>query len=193
MLRVRERETVEMMAMDRFAIGAGLLALLALVGAGGAAAAQVSLQNAWMRPAPAGAATAKAYVDITSDAALELIGASTPAAKKVDLVLVTVKDTSVDEKIVKVLSVAAGKPTRLAFNGNHLQLSGITRDIGNGVPVPLTLTFRDAMGKQVQATTDILVRGLLRPEQVPAASTGKHMPAPEEPMVPKHPQPPPKM
>jgi copper(I)-binding protein len=155
-------------------------------------AAEVRLQNAWMRPAPAGAETAKAYVDIASDGALELVGASTPAAKKVELVAVTVKDTTIEEKIVASLPVAAGTPTRLAFNGNHLLLSGITRDLGNGAPVPLTLTFKDAGGKTVQATTRILVRGLLRPEQV-APSPGTRLPAPELPMAPKLPKPPPTM
>ena len=178
--------------MNRIAMHAALCTLLAMTFT--SHAAEVKLQNAWMRPAPKGAESAKAYVDIASDAALELVSASTPAAKKVDLIAVTVKDTSIDEKVVKSLPVAAGKPTRLAFNGNHLQLSGITRDIGNGVPVPLTLTFKDAAGKSMQVSTEVLVRGLLRPDQVPAAASGAtHMPAPEQPMVPKLPQPAPKM
>lgn len=178
--------------MNRIALRGALCALL-LVTAAVSHAAEVKLQNAWMRPAPTGAESAKAYVDIASDTALELVGASTPAAKKVELIAVTVKDTSIDEKVVKALPVAAGKPTRLAFNGNHLQLSGITRDIGNGMPVPLTLTFKDAAGKSLQVSTDVLVRGLLRPDQVPAASGAAGMPAPEQPMVPKLPQPAPKM
>lgn len=177
--------------MNRIALRAALCTLL-LVNAA-SHAAEVKLQNAWMRPAPTGAASAKAYVDIASDTTLELVGASTPAAKKVNLIAVTVKDTSIDEKIVKSLPVAAGKPTRLAFNGNHLQLSGITRDIGNGAPVPLTLTFKDAAGKSLQVSTDVLVRGLLRPDQVPAAAGATGMPAPEQPMTPKVPQSAPKM
>ena len=36
--------------------------------------ADIALSNAWMRPAPAGASSAKVYVDITSDAPLELVG-----------------------------------------------------------------------------------------------------------------------
>lgn len=179
--------------MNAIAMRAVLCALLVLTATAPAKAADVKLQNAWMRPAPQGAATAKAYVDIASDSALELVGAASPAARKVSLVAVTVKDTSIDEKIVKSLPVAAGKPTRLAFNGNHLQLSDITRDIGNGVPVPLTLTFRDTAGKSLAVKTEILVRGLLRPEQVPAASGTTQLPAPEQPMVPKVPQPAPKM
>lgn len=179
--------------MNAFALRAALCTLLVVSATAVADAADVTLQNAWMRPAPAGTATAKAYVDIASDRALELVGAASPAAKKVSLVAVTVKDTTIDEKVVKSLPVAAGKPTRLAFNGNHLRLSDITRDIGNGVPVPLTLTFRDTAGKSLEVKTEILVRGLLRPDQVPAASGATQMPAPEQPMVPKVPQPPPKM
>jgi copper(I)-binding protein len=166
--------------------------LAAFLASAAAGAAEVKLHNAWMRPAPAGAESAKAYVDIASDSALALVGASTPAARKVVLVAVTVKDTTIDEKPVRSLPVAAGTPTRLAFNGNHLLLSGITRDIGNGAPVPLTLTFRGAGGKLLQVHTEILVRGLLRPEQVPA-TTGKRLPVPESPMTPNLPETPPTM
>jgi copper(I)-binding protein len=166
--------------------------LAAFLASAAAGAAEVKLHNAWMRPAPAGAESAKAYVDIASDSALALVGASTPAARKVLLVAVTVRDATIDEKPVRSLPISAGTPTRLAFNGSHLLLSGITRDIGNGDPVPLTLTFKDAGGKLLQVPTEILVRGLLRPEQVPA-TTGERLPAPQPPMTPKLPEPPPTM
>lgn len=168
------------------------LALCAALASASATAADIMLANAWMRPAPAGASSAKVYVDITSDAPLELVGASTPAARRTDLVRVLIKDTTIDEQVVKSLPVAAGTPTRLAFNGDHLRLSGIVHDVGNGVPVPLTLVFKDRSGKTVNATTDVLVRGLLRPGQMSGSGT-RTMPAPEAPMVPKLPQPPPKM
>jgi hypothetical protein len=54
------------------------------------------------------------------------------------------------------------------------------------------LTFKDAGGKLLQVPTEILVRGLLRPEQVPA-TTGERLPAPQPPMTPKLPEPPPTM
>ncbi|MEO8754808.1 MAG: copper chaperone PCu(A)C [Casimicrobiaceae bacterium] len=154
---------------------AALALLCALAGA--AHAAEITLKNAWMRPAPAGAESARAYVDITSDAPLVLTGASTPVAGKVQIVLVqTIGDPST-EAVVPTLAVPAGATTRLAYRGNHLRLSGITRDVANGDPVPLTLTFTDGAGKPVRATTNILVRGLLLPQQMPAESRDAAKPA----------------
>ncbi|MFO1316325.1 MAG: copper chaperone PCu(A)C [Burkholderiales bacterium] len=148
-----------------------LVAVAALGFAGAAAAADVvTLRNAWMRPAPAGAASARAYVDIDSTAAVTLVGAATPLARKVELVRVKVIDDPATEETVATMPVAAGATTRLAYRGDHLRLVGITRDAGNGDPAPLTLTFRDGKGRLVKATTSITVRGLLLPQQRPEAS-----------------------
>jgi hypothetical protein len=53
------------------------LATACLLAPLGAAAAQIELGPAWMRPAAAGS-EANAYVDIVSDAALTLVRASSP-------------------------------------------------------------------------------------------------------------------
>jgi periplasmic copper chaperone A len=172
---------------------AAIALFAASLGPTAASAAEIVLRNAWMRPAPTGAAQARAYVDIDSDVALKLTGASTPAARKVVLVQVRTRETTIDESVVRSLPIKAGTTTRLAFNGDHLRLTGITHDIGNGTPVPLTLTFRDATGKTLHASTDVLVRGLLRPGQVPADGKGVRMPAPEPATAPQTPQTPPKM
>ena len=56
------------------------------------AAADVTLANAWLRPAAAGAAEVPVYVDIRSTEALELVGARSPAARGAELVLVDPPD-----------------------------------------------------------------------------------------------------
>ncbi|MCC7218360.1 MAG: copper chaperone PCu(A)C [Burkholderiales bacterium] len=155
------------------------LAFAALAGAGAAAAADVvALRNAWMRPAAAGAPSARAYVDIESAADLTLIEAATPVARRVEFVRVKVVGDPATEETVATMPVAAGKTTRLAFRGDHLRLTEITRDAGNGDPVPLTLTFRDGRGRLVKATTSVTVRGLLLPQQRPEAARGATTDAP---------------
>lgn len=133
-------------------------------------AADVTLKSAWMRPAAAGAEAARAYVDIESGTTLDLVGASTPVAAKVLLVHVARLDDPESESVVPTMAVPAGTTTRLAYRGDHLRLVGIDRDLANGTPVPLTLLFRDAQGREVRATTQVLVRGLLLPQQIPSAS-----------------------
>jgi copper(I)-binding protein len=129
----------------------------------------VALKNAWMRPAVAGAA-ARAYVDITSDTSLTLVGAKTPVAKRVELVRVATIGDPTTEKVVKSMAVPANTTTRLAYHGDHVRFIDMNRNVGNGDPVPLTLLFKDAKGKRSEATTDVLVRGLLRPQQMPEAA-----------------------
>src|SRR4029453_9417781 len=145
------------------------LMVIALVGVslvGNARAAEVTLRNAWMRPAPAGAASARAYVDIGSDASLVLTGASTPIASKVQIVLVKRIGDPDSEEVVPSLAVLAGATTRLAYLCDHLRLVGITRDVANGESIPLTLTFTDSARRPVKATTNVVISGVVCPPQI---------------------------
>ena len=130
--------------------------------------ANVVLKTAWLRPAAAGMAEAQAYVDIVSETDLELVGASTPFAKQVELVQVTMKNDLPEQKVVKSMPVPGGKTTRLAYRGSHLRLVEITTSFGNATKVPLTLAFKSSDGRDVTATIDAQVRGLLLPQQMPA-------------------------
>jgi len=138
----------------------------ALAAFASSAIADVTLANAWMRPAPAGADAARAYVDIKSDKTLDLIGARTPVAKRVEIVRVGKIGDPATEKVVRTFAVLGGTTTRLAYLGDHLRFIGITRDVANGDPVALTLVFKDAAGKTTEATTQVSVRGLLLPQQM---------------------------
>jgi hypothetical protein len=144
----------------------------------GAIAEDVTLKTAWMRPAAAGTAEAQAYVDIVNAGAkdLDLVGATTPYAKKAELVQLAAGGDLSQAKVVKSMPVPAGKTTRLAYRGSHLRLIDITQDIGNGTAVPLTLTFKTPEGKEVIARVNAQGRGLLLPRQMPAA-TGDAAPA----------------
>jgi copper(I)-binding protein len=126
------------------------------------AAADVTLANAWLRPAAAGAAEAPVYVDIRSTEALELVGARSPAARGAELVLVDPPDPDpTARKVVARIAVAAGRETRLAYLGSHVRLTGISRDLAPGMRVPVELTFADAQGRQRTVATEALVRGIV--------------------------------
>jgi copper(I)-binding protein len=147
---------------------AGHLAVAAMLGTAchaGAQTAAVDLSSAWMRPALAGQARARAYVDIKSDTALTLTQASTPVAGAIEFV--TVAGSGDAETVVATVAVAPGLPTRLAFRGNHLRLIDIKRDLLNGEQVPVTLHFRDAQGQAVSATVTVIVRGFMAPAAEP--------------------------
>jgi copper(I)-binding protein len=148
---------------------------------GDAVAGEVTLKAAWLRPAAAGTSEAQAYVDISSNADLDLVGASTPFAKKVELVLVSTTNDLPESKVVPSIAVPAGVTTRLAYRGSHLRLVEITKNFGNGTSVPLTLTFKSPGGRDVTATIDAQVRGLLLPQQMSTPMTKDSGPAAEAP------------
>jgi len=128
----------------------------------------VTLKTGWLRPAAAGMAEAKVYVDITSETDLVLVGATTPVARKVELVDVTTKGEQSEARLVASMPVPAGKTTRLAYLGSHLRLVDINKDLANGNSVPITLAFKSPDGREVTAQFDARVRGLLLPQQMPA-------------------------
>ena len=152
---------------------AGTLALAATLlfaFAATAAAADIKLTSMWMRPAEKGS-DAKAYVDIASDVPLTLVGATTPLARKVELVELRKYDGTDPGRVVTQIRVEPGTPTRLAYKGSHLRLLGVRQDLVTGAPVPVTLVFRDPAGKRVTAQADIRVHGVALPmPQRPAAT-----------------------
>ena len=156
-----------------------VLTVCVLMVATTAAAGDVTLKTAWMRPAGAGT-EAQIYVDIVSDTDLVLVGASTPVAKKIELIEVTIPGEPSDGKVVSSMPVPGGKMTRLAYRGSHLRLVEVTKDLGNGTLVPVTLAFKNPEGKTMTAKFEAQVRGLLPPPRT--------MPAPIKPIEPDPPQ-----
>jgi hypothetical protein len=141
-----------------------------------ARAAELTLAEAWTRPAAAGQPASPLYVDIESTRALTLVDARSPLAEGAGL-----RTTEFDARNmptirpVRELDVAAGRTTRLAPRGPFIELRGIKRQVMTGERVPVTLVFRAADGTTVTAETEALVRGLsLRP--VPGAAPAASAP-----------------
>jgi hypothetical protein len=145
--------------------------------AAGSAMAEVNLANAWLRPAPAGAAEVAVYVDIRATEPLELVDARSPVARGAELVRVDPPDPDpAARRVVARIPVAAGRETRLAYLGSHVRLTGVTRDLVPGMRIPVELTFADATGQRRTVAVEALVRGVVpqRPadarEPVPAGA-----------------------
>jgi copper(I)-binding protein len=154
-----------------------VLAVALVASAAEAPATGVTLKNGWLRPVAAGMAEAKVYVDIVSESDLVLVGATTPVARKVELVEVMVKGDQSQARVVASMPVPGGKTTRLAYLGSHLRLVDVNKDLANGNAVPITLAFKSPGGKEMSAQFDPRVRGLLLPQQMPAAVKPEAEPA----------------
>jgi copper(I)-binding protein len=121
------------------------------------ALAQVTIENAWARATPPGAKIAAGYLTIrNAGAADKLIGASSPAAEKVEP-HITVKDGDVSRmREVKGYAVPAKGTVELTPGGSHLMLVNIKAPLKEGDKVPLVLRFE----KAGEVKTELAVRPL---------------------------------
>jgi copper(I)-binding protein len=146
------------------------LLLAAALALAASADAQVTADNAWMRPARAGQEQAAVYVDLASTEPLDLVAASSAAAARAALVLVEPPGAdSSKHRVVAKMPVVPGAPTRLAYLGSHVRLEDLRRDLAPGERVPVELVFADAKGQRRTVSIDVLVRGLMPPREPDAA------------------------
>ena len=125
--------------------------------ASGPALAQIKVEEAWSRATPPGAKIASGYLTIrNAGAADRLVGASSPAAERVET-HVTLRDGDISRmREVKGYDVPAKGTLELKPGGAHLMLVNIRAPFKAGTKVPLTLKFE----KAGEIKTELQVRPL---------------------------------
>ena len=126
------------------------------------ASAAPLIQNAWMRPAVAGA-SADAYADVISERPLTLARVRTPLARAVEIVVLDPRDPNDKPKVVDKLALKAGE-TRFALKGSVLRLVDLRSTVTIERPVPLAFEFVDDAGETSVVEILVQVRGLLPPK-----------------------------
>ena len=118
-----------------------LICFLALVAL--PAFADVKIENAWARATPPGAQIGAGYLTIRNTSATpeRLVGASTPAAEKVQT-HVTLRDGDISRmREVKGYEIPANGVFELKPGGAHLMLVNLKAPLREGDKVPLLLRF----------------------------------------------------
>jgi copper(I)-binding protein len=120
--------------------------LLATLCAAAPALAQVAIDNPWARATAPGAKVAGGYMKIRNSAAApdRLIGASSPAAARVELHVHLREGEVMKMREVKGYDVPAKGAFELKPGGAHLMLMEIRRPFAEGEKVPVTLKFERA-------------------------------------------------
>lgn len=116
------------------------------------ALSQVSVENPWARPTPPNAKLAAGYLTVVnaSGAPDRLVGASSPAAARVEM-HVNIKDGNILRmREVKDLKLSAGGRLELKPAGAHLMFVDIKAPFRQGDTVPVTLRFEKAGDVQVE-------------------------------------------
>jgi copper(I)-binding protein len=138
-----------------FALLAALLA--------GAAHAQVTVQDAWVRGMVETQTSTGAFMRITSKSAARLIGAQSPAAGMAEIHQTTMDGGVMRMRPVEAIELPAGKTVELKPGGYHVMLMHVRQPLKEGATVPVTLVVEGKDGKrqtiEVQAPVKALATG----------------------------------
>ena len=127
-----------------------LLLAVSLTSCGQAAGLEV--KDLWARDTIGGTANAAVFMTIRSDSADRLVAASSPAAKKTDLMTMQSGGDAMAMAYVKAIDVGAGAPVSLNPRGLHVWLAELNRPLKAGESFPLFLTFEKAGQRRVDVT-----------------------------------------
>jgi copper(I)-binding protein len=110
----------------------------------------VSVQNAWVRPTVGEQDATGAYLTITSQEPLTLVGVATPAAE-----IAEVHEMKMDGEIMRMrmaerIEIKAGEPLELKPGGYHVMLMALTAPVEAGQEIELSLQFEKADGSKVE-------------------------------------------
>ena len=141
-----------------------LLLLLAL--AATPAAAQISIEDAWIRATPPGAKTAAGYLIISADSADRLLSVTSPAAERVETHITVHEGEIARMRQVKGYDIPANSMLELKPGGAHLMFINIKAPLTEGMTVPATLTF--------QRLGDLKMEFQVRPLAGAEHHTGEH-------------------
>lgn len=138
--------------MKRFALALSL----ALSMTACARPAPPAVKEAWTRDTVGGTANAAVFMRITSQTADRLVSASTPAAKKTDLMTMSGNGPGgngvMEMKYLTGIDIPANTPVSLNASGLHVWLAGLNQPLKAGQSFPLTLRFEKAGERQVTVT-----------------------------------------
>ncbi len=138
-------------------------------------ASDIQIEKATVRATAPGQETAMGDLHIVSKQAASLVGVTTPAAKSVELHLMTTDNGMMKMREVKSVALPAGQQVDLGESGYHLMLMGLKGPIKEGATVPLTLRVQLADKKIVKLDVEAQVTPLITIKEEMGDSEHMHM------------------
>jgi hypothetical protein len=111
--------------------------------------APLEVKDAWTRDTIGSAANAAVFMTITSSTPDRLVAASTPVAKKTDLMTMQGGSSAMEMTYVKAIDIPPNKPVSLDPSGLHVWLADLNHPLKADQTFPLTLKFEKAGERQV--------------------------------------------
>jgi copper(I)-binding protein len=114
--------------------------------------APLEVKDVWARDTIGSTANAAVFMTISSPTPDRLIAASTPIAKKTDLMTMAGGSGAMEMKYLKGIDIPANRPVSLNSGGLHVWLADLNEPLKAGQSFPLFLTFEKAGQRQVTVT-----------------------------------------
>ncbi len=125
--------------------------------------ASLEVKDPWTRDTVGSVANAAVFMTISSTSADRLISASTPVAKKTDLMTMGRGGNAMEMKYVQGIDILANTPVSLDPNGLHVWLAQLNQPLKAGETFPLDLKFEKAGERRIKVT-------IIRPADAPPKS-----------------------
>jgi copper(I)-binding protein len=123
------------------------------------AVAGVTVKDAWVRGTVPGQDTTGAFMTVTSSEDAKLVEASSPIAKMTEIHQTMLMNGVNHMHPVEGIALPAGKAVKLESGGYHMMLMGLSKPVGAGQKVPITLVV-ETKGRKSRVEVQADVRPL---------------------------------
>lgn len=125
----------------------------------------LEVKDPWTRDTAGRVANAAVFMTISSPNADRLVSASTPVARKTDLMTMGHGGNVIEMKYLQGIDIPARAPVSLDPNGLHVWLAELNRPLKAGETITLDLKFEKAGARRVNVK-------VIKPGDAPPKSAG---------------------
>ena len=140
----------------------------------GAAMAQVTVKDAWVRATVAQQKATGAFMQVQSAQDAKLVGAQSPVAAVVEVHEMAMDGGVMKMRAVPSLTLPAGKAVELKPGGYHVMLMDLKGQIKDGDSVPVTLVVEGKDGKRQNIELKAPARTMTQPAMKHDHGHGAH-------------------
>lgn len=132
-------------------------------------AAHVKVENAWARASVAGQQASGAFMRLTAQEPLKLVGVESPTAAVAEVHEMKMEGDVMRMRAIASLDLPKNVAVELKPGGYHLMLQQLKAPLVKDTQVPVTLVFKDAKGAESRLSLQVPVR-----MSAPAGAAGAH-------------------
>jgi copper(I)-binding protein len=140
----------------------------------GAAVAQVTVKDAWVRATVAQQKATGAFMQLQSAQEAKLVAAQSPVAGVVEVHEMAMDGGVMKMRAVSSLALPAGKAVELKPGGYHVMLMDLKGQVKDGDTVPVTLVVEGKDGKRQNIEVNAPARTMAQPAMKHGHGDHKH-------------------